>query len=105
MPTRLLTIFSSARTYKDEFSEQFTLMADSASNFTGLHISSQLYLAAIVVDTATKAVTTYPAVYIWNQNRTPGAGGTTNNLQYSNLTPAWAPFALQSVMIAPPMTE
>jgi hypothetical protein len=96
-------IFSSARVYKDEFSEQFTLTADPLSNFTGMHVSSQLYLAAIVVDNATQQVTTYPAVYIWNQNRTPGAGGTTAmNLQYSNLTPAWAPFALPPLVIPPP---
>jgi hypothetical protein len=101
--TYYFLIFSSARLYKDEFSEQFALVADPLSDFTGLHSSSQLYLAAIVVDNATNAVTTYPAVYIWNQNRTPGAGNTAMNLQYSNLTPAWAPFALPPLYIAPPV--
>ncbi len=101
--TYYFLIFSSARLYKDEFSEQFTLVANPLSNFTGLHLSSQLYLAAIVVDNATNAVTTYPAVYIWNQNRTPGSGTTTTNLQYSNLTPAWAPFALPPLVITPPV--
>ena len=77
-------------------------MADPASDFTGLHLSSQLYLAAIVVDNATKQVTTYPAVYIWNQNRTPGAGHPQSPQYYSNLTPAWAPFALPPLYIPPP---
>jgi hypothetical protein len=102
--TYYFLIFSSARLYKDEYSEQFTLTADPLSNFTGLHVSSQLYLAAIVVDNATQKVTTYPAVYLWNQNRTPGAmPGTASNLQYSNVTPAWAPFALPPLVIPSPV--
>ncbi len=100
--TYYFLIFSSGRLYKDEFSEQFQLTPDPASDFTGLHISSQLYLAAIVVDNTTQQITTYPAVYIWNQNRTPGSGNTAQNLQYSNLTPAWAPFALPPLVITPP---
>jgi hypothetical protein len=102
--TYYFLIFSSGRVYKDEFSEQFTLAADPLSDFTGVHQSSQLYLAAIVFDNATKQITTYPAVYIWNQNRTPGATpGSAQNLQYSNLTPAWAPFALPPLVIKPPV--
>jgi hypothetical protein len=97
--TYYFLIFSSARKYGDEFSQQFMLPSNSLSSFKGLNLSSQLYLAAIVVDNATKAVTTYPAVYIWNQNRSPGATGMGAGLQYSNLTPAWDPFKLPPLNI------
>ena len=99
--TYYFLIFSSARKYGDDFSTQFQLQANPASDFTGLHDSSQLYLAAIVVDNTTNAITTYPAVYVWNQNRTPSNGMATN-LQYSNLTPAWDPFALPPLPSLPP---
>ena len=92
--TYYFLVFSSGRKYADEFSAQFMLPANPASSFTGLSNSSQLYLAAVVVDNATNTVTTYPAVYIWNQNRTPSAGGTAAGLKYSNLTPAWDPITL-----------
>jgi len=104
--TYYFLIFSSGRKYADEFSQQFQLPANAASDFTGLHSSSQLYLAAVVVDDATGAITTYPAVYIWNQNRSPAAGGTSASLQYSNLTPAWDAIALPPIVIPPPeMTQ
>lgn len=86
-------IFSSARKYGDEFSQPFKLPPNPLSSFKGLNDSSQLYLAAVVVDDATQAITTYPAVYIWNQNRAPGADGAAG-LHYSNLTPAWDPIKL-----------
>jgi hypothetical protein len=54
-----------------------------------------------VVDDATGAITSYPAVYIWNQNRTPAAGGTAAALAYSNLTPAWDPIKLPDLVIPP----
>jgi len=92
--TYYLLVFSSARKYADEFSAQFTLPVNTASSFKGVSSSSQLYLAAIVVDNASNTVTTYPAVYIWNQNRTPAAGGMAAGLKYSNLTPAWDPITL-----------
>ncbi|MES1177085.1 MAG: hypothetical protein ABUL62_22380 [Myxococcales bacterium] len=92
--TYYFLVFSSARKYADEFSTQFTLPVNPASSFKGTSSSSQLYLAAVVVDDATQTVTTYPAVYIWNQNRTPAAGGMAAGLKYSNLTPAWDPIAL-----------
>ena len=93
-------VFSSARKYGDEFSKQFTLPVNPLSTFKGLPQSSQLYLAAIVVDDATGAITSYPAVYIWNQNRTPGANGTSAaTLNYSNLTPAWDPIKLPDLVI------
>ena len=47
----------------------------SCHDFARAVASSQLYLAAIVVDKTTGKITTYPAVYVWNQNRTPGATG------------------------------
>jgi hypothetical protein len=100
--TYYFLVFSSARKYADEFSGQFTLPANPLSGFKGLNQSSQLYLAAVVVDNATGQVTSYPAVYIWNQNRTPGVDGTTSSsLQYSNLTPAWDPIKLPALMIPP----
>jgi hypothetical protein len=100
--TYYFLVFSSARKYSDEFSKQFTLPTNTLSSFTGLGNSSQLYLAAIVVDNATGAITTYPAVYIWNQNRTPGTDATTTaSLQYSNLTPAWDPITLPPLNIPP----
>ena len=47
-------------------------------------------------------VTTYPAVYIWNQNRAPGADGmSAAGLHYSNLTPAWDPIMLPPLVIPP----
>ncbi len=97
--TYYFVIFSSARKYKDEFSEQFSLPTNPLSAFKGLNASSQLYLAAVVVDKATGKITTYPAVYIWNQNRTPGAMGNGVGIQFSNLTPAWDPFKLPPLII------
>jgi hypothetical protein len=73
--TYYFLVFSSARKYADEFSQQFALPANPLSSFKGLNQSSQLYLAAVVVDQTTGQVTSYPAVYVWNQNRTPGADG------------------------------
>ena len=93
-------VFSSARKYSDEFSKQFSLPTNPLASFQGLNQSSQLYLAAVVVDDASGAITTYPAVYIWNQNRTPGADGMSSaGLQYSNLTPAWDPIKLPPLVI------
>jgi len=98
--TYYFLVFSSARKYGDEFSKQFALPVNPLSSFKGLSQSSQLYLAAVVVDDATGAITSYPAVYIWNQNRTPAANGaSTATLQYSNLTPAWDPIELPPLVI------
>jgi len=99
--TYYFLVFSSARKYSDEFSKQFPLDKNPASSFKGLSQSSQLYLAAVVVDDS-GTVTTYPAVYIWNQNRTPAANGAmAAGLQYSNLTPAWDPIDLPDLAIPP----
>jgi len=98
--TYYFLVFSSGRNYGDDFTTQFDLESNPASSFTGLRKSSQLYLAAIVVDNTTKEIKTYPAVYIWNQNRAPGAtAGTAASLHYSNLTPAWDPIKLPPLMI------
>jgi len=103
--TYYFLVFSSGRKYGDEFSKQFSLEVNTASSFKGLSQSSQLYLAAVVVDDASGAITTYPAVYIWNQNRTPGADGMAASLAYSNLTPAWDPIKLPDLVIPPVPTE
>jgi len=96
--TYYFLVFSSARKYGDDFSQQFKLPPNTLSAFKGLNDSSQLYLAAVVVDNATNQITTYPAVYIWNQNRAPGAAGAAG-LHYSNLTPAWDPIKLPPLKI------
>ncbi|HEX2877473.1 MAG TPA: hypothetical protein VHP33_39770 [Polyangiaceae bacterium] len=98
--TYYFLVFSSARKYGDDFSQQFKLATNPLASFKGLTDSSQLYLAAVVVDNTTKAITTYPAVYIWNQNRAPGAAGAgAAGLHYSNLTPAWDPIKLPPLVI------
>ena len=51
--TYYFLVFSSARKYGDEFSKQFALPVNPLSSFKGLSQSSQLYLAAVVVDDAT----------------------------------------------------
>ncbi len=96
--TYYFLVFSSARKYGDDFSQQFELPPNSLSSFKGLTASSQLYLAAVVVDNATQQVTSYPAVYIWNQNRLAGTNGAAG-LKYSNLTPAWDPIKLPPIVI------
>jgi hypothetical protein len=60
--------------------------------------SSQLYMAAIVVDKTTHAVTTYPAIYLWNQDRVVVQGAATE-AQISNLTPAWDEFLIPPVQV------
>ena len=103
--TYYFLVFSSARKYGDEFSSQFMLPKNPLSTISVSAKSSQLYLAAVVVDKS-GAITTYPAVYIWNQNRTPGADGTgAAGLQYSNLTPSWDPIALPPLMITEVPTD
>jgi hypothetical protein len=59
--------------------------------------SSQLYMAAIVVDDQTGAMTTYPGIYLWNQNRLVAADGTVTDVRTSNLTPAWDEFQIPPV--------
>lgn len=76
-------VFSSARKYDEQFA-----IAPNQYTPPGLDSrSSQMYLAAIVVS-PTGTVTSYPAVYIWNQ--TPAS---------SNLTPAWDEFKIPDVVV------
>jgi hypothetical protein len=58
-------------------------------------------MAGIVVDEASNTVTTYGAIYLWNQNRLV-TGQTATEVQNSNLTPAWDEFRIPPV-IAPPL--
>jgi len=65
-------IFSSARAYEGSFELPRNQYSPSDTR------ASQLYMAGIVRDDATGALTTYGAVYLWNQDATT-----------TNLTPAW----------------
>jgi hypothetical protein len=56
-------------------------------------------MAAVVVDDDSGQVTTYPAVYLWNQNRVVSPNGNVNEASISNLTPAWDEFILPPVVI------
>jgi hypothetical protein len=55
--------------------------------------ASQLFMAGIVVDDATGETTSYPALYLWNQNRLV-ANGIVTDISMSNLTPAWDEFQI-----------
>ncbi|MCH2108882.1 MAG: hypothetical protein MK135_06100, partial [Polyangiaceae bacterium] len=71
-------VFSSARAYDGTF-------IVPRDYYTPVELdtrSSQLYLTAVYV-AADQSVTSYPAVYIWNQNSST-----------SNLTPAWDEFKI-----------
>lgn len=85
-------IFSSARKYPDKFDiprAQYTPPTLDTR-------SSQLYMAAFVVDEAGK-IKSYPAVYLWNQNSLRESG-MTKRVSTSNLTPAWAEFDLPPIL-------
>jgi hypothetical protein len=55
-------------------------------------------MAAIVVDDTSHAITTYPALYLWNQNLVV-ANGAVTTAQNSNLTPAWDEFVIPPVVL------
>jgi hypothetical protein len=59
--------------------------------------SSQLYMAAVVVDEQTGMMTTFPGVYLWNQNRLVAPNGMLTDVRTSNLTPAWDEFQIPPV--------
>lgn len=84
-------IFSSAREYPGSFEIERARLTPPISNK-----SSQLYMASIKVDPS-GAVTTYPAIYLWNQNIAVAADGTPTVLRTSNLTPAWNDFTIPEV--------
>ncbi len=60
--------------------------------------SAQLYMAVITVDDASGAITTYPAVYLWNQNRRV-VQSAIEVIPTSNLTPAWDNFKIPPPLI------
>ncbi len=75
-------VFSSARAYPEQYNLPKTEYSPPDVR------SSQLYMGAIVRNEETGEYTTYPAVYLWNQE--------TNS---SNLTPAWDNFEIPPVPI------
>jgi hypothetical protein len=89
--TYYFLLFSSARAHEGAFD-----IPTVATTPPVLNKSSQLYMAPLVVDAA-GAVTTYPAVYLWNQNVVVDAAGTATVKPGSNLTPAWDDFSLPPV--------
>lgn len=84
-------IFSSARTYPGQ-----TELTPTEYTPPILTKSSQLYMAPIEVD-ANGAITTYPAIYLWNQNTLVTGENQFETLQTSNLTPAWEDFSIPEV--------
>jgi hypothetical protein len=54
----------------------------------------QLYVAGIVVNNATQAITTYAPIYLWNQDFT-----------VNNLIPAWGEFTIPPGLTPPPLPE
>ncbi|HYQ42614.1 MAG TPA: hypothetical protein VER11_11625, partial [Polyangiaceae bacterium] len=95
--TYYFLLFTSARKYGDEFATQFQLSGTDDSNT--LRSSTQLYLTTVVVDDATGSITSYPAVYVWNQNRFPTSGSFV--VSYSNMTPVWGTTVLPAQSIPP----
>lgn len=86
-------IFSSARSYPDKFNIPISEYTPKTLDTR----SSQLYMAAFVVDEAGK-VKSYPAVYLWNQNIVQESGAT-KRVSTSNITPAWAEFVLPPILL------
>jgi len=93
--TYYFLIFTSARKYGDEFATQFQLQGNDDSNT--LRTSTQLYLTTIAVDDTNGSITSYPAIYIWNQNRTATTGVTA----FANMTPVWGTTVLPPLNIPP----
>jgi hypothetical protein len=98
--TYYFVLFSSARGYGDEFSEPFQLPPDGSAP-DGLRSSSQLYLATIVVDNQSGVMRSFPAIYLWNQNRAAGNGV---DIKRSNFSPSWSNAQLATLTI-PPVTN
>jgi hypothetical protein len=84
-------IFSSTRAYDGQFG--LTDPYDGG----GTVQSSQLYMAAFTQDSDGN-ITSYPAVYLWNQSNLVVSGKiTTSNT--TNLTPAWDDFVIPEVTV------
>jgi mono/diheme cytochrome c family protein len=80
-------VFSSARKYPNPVN-----LGPNPNNPGIPQIPSQLYIAAVVRD-ASGAITTYPAIYLWNQAYEQQPGATTIDPAFrgsNNLTPAWS---------------
>jgi hypothetical protein len=92
--TYYFIVFSSARTYLDSFDIPRSAYTPATLDTR----ASQLYMAAVVVDDKSGAVTTYPAVYLWNQNRLV-VDKQVQRVSTSNLTPAWAEFEIPPVVV------
>lgn len=92
-------VFTSIRKYGDEFSTPFQMVASGVT--VTLRDSTQLYLTTIAVDDKTGRVTSYPAIYVWNQNRTLGPTGDAVGTQMANLTPVWGSTELAPIDIPP----
>lgn len=86
-------IFSSARAYPGQFElgrTEYTPPIETKS--------SQLYMSTIEVDPATGTMTSYGAIYLWNQNYRAVPGTTTyEELKTANMTPAWEDFSIPEV--------
>jgi len=94
--TYYFLLFTSARSYGDEFAKQFELNGLDLLNRP--RASTQLYLTTIVVDDATGSVSSYPAIYIWNQNRVAADG---SPIAYAAITPAWGTTVLAPQTVPP----
>jgi len=89
-------LFTSARKYGDEFATQFDM--DGYDLLDRPRASTQLYLTTIVVDDATGSVASYPAIYIWNQNRIAASGAPST---FAAITPVWSTTVLAPQNIPP----
>jgi len=89
-------LFTSARKYGDEFTTQFQL--DGLDLLNKPRDSTQLYLTTIVVDDATGSILSFPAVYIWNQNRIAASGAPT---AFATISPVWGTTALAPQTLPP----
>ncbi len=89
-------IFSSARSYPGSFDIPHGQWTPQTLDTR----SSQLYMAAVVSDDETGDITTYPAVYLWHQNRVV-SGQTATEVGNSNITPAWDDFKIPDVPDVP----
>lgn len=90
--TYYFVIFSSTRAYPDQFNltpTKYTPPIDTRS--------SQLYMSVIEHDPATQTMTSYAAIYLWNQNYVVTGPDSYEELKTANLTPAWEDFTIPTV--------
>jgi hypothetical protein len=90
--TYYFVIFSSARAYPDQFDLAPTEFTPPISTK-----SSQLYMSVLEYDPATQALTSYGAIYLWNQNYLATSPTEFMPLKTANLTPAWEDFSIPAV--------